>query len=170
MCSNIRGIRKRHPFSYAVQLTWIDQWLIYSAAWHVSFPFTLSLIFFKVELGVLCSVLKEFQTCGVSSATDVAQLDTCILENITTKPRLLQFYAALPSPNKLREVLPNTYFQFFSCNACMPWRTCGHSQKKDSSTPIRSDKTLAFLNFPWQNPIKSSVSILGLLAHSWTCE
>ena len=82
VCSDIRGIRKRHPFSYAVQLTWKDQWLIYSAAWHVSFPFTLSSIFFKVELGFLCSVLKEFQTCGVSSVTDVAQLDTCKLENI----------------------------------------------------------------------------------------
>ena len=69
-------------FFYAVQLTWKDQWLIYSAVWHVSFLFTPSSIFFKVELGFLCSVLKEFQTCGVSSATDVAQLDTCILENI----------------------------------------------------------------------------------------
>ena len=110
VCSDIRGIWKRHPLSYAVQLTWIDQWLIYSAAWHVSFPLTLSSIFFKVELGFPCFILKEFQTCGVSSTTDVAQLDTCILENTTTKPRLLQFYAALPSPNELREVLPNTYF------------------------------------------------------------
>ena len=40
VCSVIRGIRKRHPFSYAAQLTWIDQWLIHSAAWHVSYPFT----------------------------------------------------------------------------------------------------------------------------------
>ena len=89
MCSDIRGIRKRHPFSYAVQLTWKDQWLIYSAAWHVSFLFTPSSIFFKVELGVLCSVLKEFQTCGVSSATDVAQLDTCILENTTVSKKIV---------------------------------------------------------------------------------
>ena len=44
-------------------------------------------------------ILKEFQTCDVSSTTDVAQLDACILENITTKPRQLQFCAALPSPN-----------------------------------------------------------------------
>ena len=40
--SDIRGIRKRHLFSYAVQLIWIDLWLIHSAAWHVSYLFNLS--------------------------------------------------------------------------------------------------------------------------------
>ena len=66
---------------------------------------------FKGATGFPLFALKEFQTYGVSSVTDVAQLDTCILENITTKPRLLQFCAALPSPNEvLLEVLPNTYF------------------------------------------------------------
>ena len=90
VCSDIRGIRKRHPFSHAVQLTWIDQWLIYSAAWRVSYPITLSSIFFKVELGFLVFILKEFQTCDVSSATDVAQLDTFILE--ISKIQLVVYY------------------------------------------------------------------------------
>ena len=40
VCSDIRGIRKRHPFSYAAQLTWIDLWQIHSAACHVSYLFT----------------------------------------------------------------------------------------------------------------------------------
>ena len=71
--------------------------------------YTLSNIF-QGGTGFPVFILKEFQTCGVSSATDVAQLDTCTLENITTNPRLLQFCAALPSPNELREVPPNTYF------------------------------------------------------------
>ena len=96
-------------------------------------------------------ILKEFQTSGVSSTTDVAQLDTCILENITTKPRLLQFCAALLSPNELRKVLPNTYFQV-SCNACMPWRTCWRSKKGTFPHQFALIKPQLSLTFAGKHP------------------
>ena len=72
--SDIRGIRKRHPFSYAVQLTWKDQWLIHSAAWHVFYWFTLS--YFISWNWVSCVYIERISihTCDVSSATGVAQL------------------------------------------------------------------------------------------------
>ena len=57
VCSDIRGIRKRHPFSYAAQLTWIDQWVIYSAACHVSYPVTLS--YFKRWNLVSCVYIER---------------------------------------------------------------------------------------------------------------
>ena len=59
VCSDIRGLRKRHPLPYAVQITWKDQWLIHSAAWNATYSFTLS-CFFKVELGSPCSYWKNF--------------------------------------------------------------------------------------------------------------
>ena len=45
---------------------------------------------FEGGTGFAVFILKEFQTCGVSSATDVAQLDRFILE--ISKIQLVVYY------------------------------------------------------------------------------
>ena len=103
VCSDIRGLRKHHPFSYVVQLTWlIDLWLIHSAAWHVSCPFTLS--WFSRWNWVSC-VYIEIISYARRFFSNWRGTAWCMYIREQTKR---------PNPGLCR--------LFFTCNACMPGR------------------------------------------------
>ena len=68
---------------------------------------------------------------------------------------VLLLYRLHAVANMRARVLAKQKIDIFVC------KFYGNIAKKDSSTPIRSDKTLPFLNFRWDKPIKSSVSIIA---------
>ena len=165
VCSDIRGLRKHHPFSYVVQLTWIDLWLIYSAAWHVSYPFTLS--WFSRWNLVSCVYIEiiSYARRFFSNRRGTAWY-MYIREHNDQAPGYVVYSSPVThacrgdmrarAHAKIKKIKKNmqidSFCKFYSNIAYLVWGLFHVSSIW---------KTFAFLTFRWQKPIKIFVSILA---------